>query len=106
MMATAGILGPVVFERHVLTLHVAGLFQATTECVQEVWVCVRRPGVEFSIQPSSRSRCTKASVDALSHVALFAPKNPMVGNFPGCCARTLNGQVAAEPPDEKSRRFS
>ena len=48
--------------------------------------------VQFSIHPSSRRRCTKASVDALSNVALFAPMNPMVGNFRGCCARAPERQ--------------
>ena len=59
--------------------------------------------VRFSIQPSSRSRCTKASVDALSNVALFAPRNPMVGNFVGCWARAASGHSrrrAAEQRDE------
>src|SRR5262245_25727419 len=63
--------------------------------------------VRFSIQPSSRSRCTKASVDALSNVALFAPRNPMVGSLPGCCARAASGHATAAPPSNvmNSRRL-
>src|SRR5215831_2038641 len=62
--------------------------------------------VRFSIQPRSRSRCTKASVDALSNVALFAPRNPTVGSR-ACCARAASGHAAAPPSSVMSeRRFT
>src|SRR5262249_15567610 len=51
--------------------------------------------------PSSRSRCTKASVDLLWVEAVFAPRNPMVGSLPACCARarlTLTASNRPAPP--------
>ena len=37
-----------------------------------------------------------------------APKNPMVGSLPGCCARAASGHAAAVPPRRamNSRRFN
>jgi len=37
-----------------------------------------------------------------------APKNPMVGNFPGCCARAVSDQVTAAllKAVMNSRRFT
>ena len=37
---------------------------------------------------------------------MFAPKNPMVGSFAGCCARAASGHAAAAPPSSvmNSRR--
>ena len=59
-----------------------------------------------SIQPSSLSRCTKASVLNFSATAVVAPKYPIVGSF-GCCARAASGHTIATPPTSvmKSRRF-
>src|SRR5262249_36569589 len=39
--------------------------------------------------------------------AVVAPRNPMVGSFPGCCARAAIGHAAAGPPSSvmNSRRF-
>ncbi len=39
--------------------------------------------------------------------AVFAPRNPMVGSLPACCARAASGHAAAAPPRTvmKSRRF-
>ena len=48
-------------------------------------------GAERQAELDKLDPLTKASVDALSHVALFAPMNPMIGNFPGCCARAASG---------------
>jgi len=64
--------------------------------------------VRFSIQPSSRSLCTKASVEALSNDALFAHRTPIVGSLPACCARAASGHAAAAPPSSvmKSRRLT
>src|SRR5262245_5882380 len=61
--------------------------------------------VRPSIQPSSRSRCTKAAVHELQLDA-SAPRNPMVGSFPACCARAAIGQAATAPPSSatNSRR--
>jgi hypothetical protein len=55
---------------------------------------------------SSRNRCTKAATRKLS-IEGVAPKNPMVGSLPGCCARAANGHVAATPPSSVMnwRRF-
>ena len=41
-----------------------------------------------SIQPSSRSRCTKAPTRWLSSEGVVGPKNPMVGRF--ACWRARN----------------
>jgi hypothetical protein len=61
--------------------------------------------VRPSIQPSSRSRCTKAAVQGLQTEA-SVPKNPMVGSFPGCCARAAIGHAIAPPSTVmNSRRF-
>ena len=45
-------------------------------------IAILRP----SIQSSSCSRCTKASVHFFCAGAVVAPKNPMVRSFIGCCA--------------------
>jgi hypothetical protein len=50
-----------------------------------------------SIQPSSRSRSTKAAVHGLQTEA-SVPRNPMVGSLPGCCALAASGQAMAVPP--------
>ena len=64
--------------------------------------------VRPSIQPSSRSRCTKAAVHGPQAEGVAAPKNPMVGSFAGCCARAASGHAAAAPPSSvmNSRRRS
>jgi len=64
--------------------------------------------VRPSIQPSSRNRCTKASVHVLWAEAGMTPKNPMVGSLPACCARAASGHVAAAPPSSvmNSRRLN
>jgi Poly A polymerase head domain len=61
-----------------------------------------------SIQPSSRSRCTKAANSRPSADGVIAPKNPMIGSFVGCCARAPSGHAAAAPPSSviNSRRFT
>jgi hypothetical protein len=51
-----------------------------------------------SIQPSSRSRCTKAAIHWLVADAVLEFKNPMVGSFEGCCARAASGHAVAAPP--------
>src|SRR5262245_29976228 len=60
-----------------------------------------------SIQPSSRSRCTKAAVHGPQADAVVVPRNPMVGTFPACCARAASGHAAAAPPSSvmNARRF-
>src|SRR6516162_1055936 len=64
--------------------------------------------VRPSIQPSSRSRSTKAGWRWLSTERVLAPKYPTVGTFPACCARAATGQAAAAPPSSNmnSRRFN
>ena len=56
--------------------------------------------VRPSIQPSSRSRSTKAAVHWPAKRVV--PKNPTVGSFPACCARAAIGHArrAAEQRDE------
>ena len=62
--------------------------------------------VRPSIQPSSRSRCTKAAVHWLQFEGVLAPRNPMVSSLPGCCARAASGHAAAPPTRVmKSRRL-
>jgi hypothetical protein len=59
-----------------------------------------------SIQPSSRNRCTKAAAHWPWIVGMVEPRNPMVGNFPACCARAASGHAAAPPSSVmNSRRF-
>jgi hypothetical protein len=60
------------------------------------------------IQPSSCSRCTKAATHWLLAEAVAAPRNPMVGSLPGCCARAASGHVTAAPPSSvmTPRRFN
>jgi hypothetical protein len=64
--------------------------------------------VRPSTQLISGSRCTKAesrcpSPDA---EAQLAPRNPMVGSLPGCCARAVSGHAAAPlSSDRNSRRL-
>src|SRR5258706_10256642 len=62
--------------------------------------------VRPSIQPSSRRCATKAAVHGPKAEA-SAPKKPMVGSFPACCASAASGHAAAAPPNSvmKSRRL-
>src|SRR5262249_10916423 len=63
--------------------------------------------VRPSIQPSSPKRRTKASVHGRQTDAAAAPRRPMVGTFPGCCAVAASGHAAAAPPSSVMtlRRF-
>ncbi len=58
-------------------------------------------------QPSSCSRCAKAATHGLQADGVPAPKNPMVGSLPACCARAASGHATAAPPSSvmNSRRF-
>ena len=60
-----------------------------------------------SIQPSSRSRGTKAAVQWVQAAAVLAPRNPMVGVL--CCAARARRErpCAAAPPSSvtNSRRL-
>jgi hypothetical protein len=49
-------------------------------------------------QPSSCSRCAKAATHGLQADGVPAPKNPMVGSLPACCARAASGHATAAPP--------
>jgi hypothetical protein len=71
------IFGPAVFNRHVLTLEVAGLLQALAECAQTTRESVSRAGL----------------------------RNPITG-IVGDCARAASGTAAAPPRRiMSSRRF-
>ena len=54
--------------------------------------------VRPSIQPSSRSRFTKAAVQLVQFDAVLAPRKPIVGTLPCCCAIAASGHAAAAPP--------
>jgi hypothetical protein len=54
----------------------------------------------WRIQPSSRSRRTNAAIHWFCVEGVLAPKYPMVGTLPACCARAASGH--AEPRDELS----
>ena len=54
--------------------------------------------VRPSTQPSSRSRCTNASVHLRMADSESWPRNPMVGILPTRCASAVNGQITAAPP--------
>jgi hypothetical protein len=59
--------------------------------------------VRPAIQPSSRSRCTKAAVHGSQAEAVVVPRNPIVGSFVDCCARARErprSRRAAEQRDE------
>jgi hypothetical protein len=72
------ILGPAVFERHILALDITGVFQALAKCAQRVLVA---PGD-------------------------LASSSPITG-IAGCCALAASGHAAAVPPSSvmNSRRF-
>jgi hypothetical protein len=53
--------------------------------------------VRPSIQPSSRSRATKAAVHGAQAVA-SPPRNPIVGSLADRCARAASGHAATAPP--------
>jgi len=59
--------------------------------------------VRPSIQPSSRSRCTKAAVHWLWTEGVVAPKKPTIGNF-ACCALAASGHAAAPPTSVMNSR--
>src|SRR5215472_8082953 len=46
---------------------------------------------------AARSRCTNASSHARWLIGAPPPRYPMVGSFPGCCARAASGHAAAPP---------
>src|SRR5262249_36598888 len=48
--------------------------------------------LRFSIQPSSRRRCTKTVIHGPQLEGVAEPRNPMVGSFDNCCARAASGQ--------------
>jgi len=77
--------------------------RSSSPSAQRYWIVMVRP----SIQPSSRSRCTKAATHSLPAERVLWPKNPMVRSFPGCSARTASGHAAAAPAssDMNSRRL-
>src|SRR5215475_6931260 len=52
--------------------------------------------VRPSTQPSSRKRVAKAAAHGAKAEAL-APRNPIVGSLPVCCADVLIGHVAVAP---------
>src|SRR5258706_14920829 len=62
--------------------------------------------VRPSIQPNSPRCATKAAVHGPKAEA-SAPKKPMVGSFPACCASAASGHAAVAPPNSvmKSRRL-
>src|SRR5262245_45483394 len=63
--------------------------------------------VRPSTQPRSCSRCRKAATHWPIAEGVLEPKNPMVGSFPGCCARAVSGHAAAPPSSVmNSRRFT
>jgi hypothetical protein len=47
------------------------------------------------LHPSSRSRRSKATTQWLTAWCVAAPRKPMVGSFPDCCARAASGHAAA-----------
>jgi hypothetical protein len=51
-----------------------------------------------SIQPSSRSRFTKALVHEVQLDGEAGLRKPMVGSFAGCCARAASGNPTTLPP--------
>jgi hypothetical protein len=60
-----------------------------------------------SLQPRSRSRCTKAAVHGPTTEQVFGLKKPIVGSLRDCCARAASGHAAIAPPISvmKSRRL-
>src|SRR5262249_11046144 len=54
--------------------------------------------VRSSIQPSSRSRCTKPAIHWPWVEGVPPPMTPIIGSFDGCCARAASGHAAATPP--------
>src|SRR5262249_33027963 len=48
-----------------------------------------------SIQPRSRSRCTKTTIHWLHALAVVGPRKPKVSGFVRCCARAVSGHAAA-----------
>src|SRR5215472_10046948 len=60
--------------------------------------------VRPSIQPRSRSRCTKAATHWLIAKGVLEPKNPMVRCFANCCARAASGHAAAPPTSVMNSR--
>ena len=63
--------------------------------------------VRPSIQPSSRSRCTKAAVHWPQAEAVAAAQKPDGRQLAVCCARAASGHAAAAPPSSvmNSRRL-
>ena len=61
-----------------------------------------------SIQPSSRSRCTKAAVHGPQAEGVVVPRNPMVGSFARLLRPRRERPRAAAPPSSvmNSRRLS
>jgi hypothetical protein len=68
-------------------------------CDQRYSIAMVRP----SIQPSFRSCPTKASVHGRQPAA-SAPRNPMVGTLPACCARAASGHASVPPSSVMNSR--
>jgi hypothetical protein len=57
--------------------------------------------------PSLARSIRKAATQGLDTEGVTAPRNPMVGSFPGCCARAASGHAAAPLSSVmKARRFN
>ena len=60
-----------------------------------------------SLGPAEFVQSLHKSGGPLALASVAPPKNPMVGNLPGCCARAASGHAAAAPPSSvmNSRRL-
>ena len=61
--------------------------------------------VRPSIQPSSCSRRSKAATYWFQTEGVAAPKTPIVGGLPGCCALAASGHAAAPPSTDMNCRL-
>src|SRR5262244_3536956 len=77
-------------RRHVKAEHLGGDQGRPSD--QRYSIAMVRP----STQPSSRRRAAKAAAHGAKPEAL-APRNPIVGSLPVCCADVLMGHVAVAP---------
>src|SRR5262249_2157707 len=92
------------------TVTITSTFKRTNSAAISTYRSVRQSDqrysiamVRFSIQPNSRRCATKAAVHGLKAEA-SAPRKPIVGSFPACCARAAIGQATAPPSSVTNSR--
>jgi len=74
------------------------VFQRSIRCLRLRLFGTRYPTYGNRRLAKLAHRCTKAATHVRWPVGVPLPRKPMVGSFPGCCARAASGHAATAPP--------